>query len=351
MTTSNVAAGQVLVGGSDLALNLNAAFRGTYDIREEAYADLRSIFMDDIPSVGLTETHAYWETAPYPSRWPRGFARQSKGFKAVRYSIVNKDWEVAVGWHKNDRADDRLGGLEAQARTAGDHFATLPIRVATQIKEASTDDDLLESIPNAPDGADLYNATDGDGNDRFGLSGGNIIASGSGVSNADQIREDYEDAMSRFPRFQNTEGQPLLNPAIINDGVLIEAPPQLRRVMREAFIQTPHLATITATGAQAASASIVDAGSVGNVIVQAGDNVRLWFNPFLTDANNWYVHLTSSQIVKPLFRQTRQGIEEHFATADNNDSMLRNGEESVWWDCREGYGVNIPYGTISVVNS
>jgi len=350
MPIGTVAAGQVLVGGSDVALLLNGAFRGTYDVREESYEPLRQMFMDDIPSMGLTETHAYWETAPYPARWPRGFKRKSKGFKAVRYSIVNKDWEVAVGWHKNDRADDRLGGLEAQARTAGDHFATLPLRVATQIKEASTNDDLLDTIPNAPDGADLYNATDGASADRFGVSGGNTH-SGTGVANADMILEDFETVMGRFLQFQNTEGQPLLNPAIIGEGVLIEYPPQIRRVMRQAFISAVQMITINASGAHAATSSVLTGAPIPSPLVAAGDKVTLFENPFLTDANDWYVHLTSNAIVKPLFRQTRQGVENHFATADNNNEMLVSGEESTWWDSREGYGVNQPFGTQNVVVS
>jgi len=349
MPNSTVAAGSVLVGGNDVALLVNSSFSETYGIRQESYDAVVSLFMDDIPSMGLTETHAYWETAPYPRRWPRGSKRQTQAFKAVRYSIVNKDWEVAVGWHKNDRKDSRLEGLERQARMAGGNFALNRIRVSTQIKEGTADDDLLDAIPNAPDGADLYNATDGTGAPRFGVTGGNTFT-GFGVTNADQIMEGYETGMSRFVRFQNTEGFPLLNPAIIADGVVIEYPPQIRRVMRQAFISAQQLITVTAAGAQAQGAGVVDGTAIPSPLIAAGDKVQLFENPFLTDPDNWYIHLTSPEIVKPLFRQTRQGVEEHFATADNNDEALKTGEESVWWDSREGYGVNMPFSTISVTN-
>lgn len=338
MPISTVAAGATFAAG------LNATFRNTYKLAYTAFERFVSMFFAEIPSDRLTEPYAYYESAPYPRRWPRGQDRGTSGFRAVSYSVTNKDWEVGVGWHQNDRRYDQLRDLENQARMAASHWATLPLRILAQIQEATTNYDLLEAIPSAPDGSALYVGTA-----RFGNAAGNIVT-GSGVLNAGVVRHDYHAVLQRFTSFLDTQGQPLIDPGIIGQGVLIEYPPPLIEVMRETFLQGQTITQITATGATNLAAANVAVAGTSNVILEAGDRIMLWCNPFLTDVDDWYATLLAAPL-KPLVRQISKPIEEHFETMENSDHARRSGEESVWWDTSEGYGVNLPYTTLRVSNT
>ena len=154
-----------VLAGDVLAAGLRNTFEDAYrQAAVEMSTALPKVMDLGLPSDKLTEPYAYFETAPYPVRWPRGEALKSKGFKDVGWTTTNYDWANKVEWHENDRNDDQTSSLYAQAAMAGEHFATLPERVFFQVVNASTDLDLLPAIPNAPDGSALHAAT------RFGVS-------------------------------------------------------------------------------------------------------------------------------------------------------------------------------------
>lgn len=346
MSVSLIGTG-VTLSGSGLAISLNGVAQDTYRLRYDSWKPLLSMVMDEHPSTQLMENYAYRKTAPYPQRWDRGVKRSTKGFGAVRWTVVNKDWSVGTAWHYNDRRDDLLRSLETDARMAGEHFATLDMRVRTQVQEGATDNDLLDAVPTAPDGAAWFSATDGGGGDRFGVSGGNIL-SGSGVANADQVRKDFFRCLSRWRRMTDTEGQPLLDPARFNGGFVFEYPSEMEQVVRETFIQSRTLGTITATGAQGAAASVIAAAAVTNVITESGFKVALFGNSYLTDTNNWYLHLVDAPH-KSFFKQDREGLQERILTVDRGDAhAVLTKEERIFWDLAKGYGLNLPFPSLQV---
>lgn len=349
MSVSLVQTGVTLQGGAGVALGLNAAFRQTYDLKMDYWRGLLPMFMDIVPSGMELESYFYSESRPYPVRWPSGTTRGTKGFKRIRYTVVNKDWTSGVGWNRNQVADDVTKSLMADVKETASRWATLEMRVAAQVIEGATDFDLLDTIPNSPDGADLFNATDGAGANRFGVSGGNII-SGSGVANESQIIKDFYAAQARFLNFKDTESQPLIDPGTFVEGFVVMYPPALTEVMKRAFRAEVTLATITAAGATAAAASNVAAAGTNNPVLAAGDNVTLFPNPYLTDTSDWYVFLKGAN-VKPLFWQDRQGIEERILTAETGDRhSILTKEEAILWDKRGTMGANVPYGALMVNN-
>lgn len=341
MPISTISTG-VTLSGSGLALALNTRFRDTYRLSEEGLAPYMADLFEEVPSTMQLETYAYRKTAPYPSQWVRGTTRGTKGFSAVRWSVVNKDWSVGVGWHANDRADDLLRSLDTDAREAGQHFGSLRARINQQIKEAAVDADLLDALPDAPDGVALYSALDGDGNPRFGVTDGNLQG-GSGVDNATQGRLDFQAAISRWGMMKNTENQPLVTPAWFAAGFLVEYPPALEQFMRETFKQDLTIQIVTQGG------NNVGGAAVANTVSK--DKVTLWMNPWLTDDEDWYITLKGAP-VKPLIHQNRQPIREIIETMDTPgaEHATRTKEESIWWDSREGWGVALPYGTIKINN-
>lgn len=345
---SLISTGVTLSAGNGVALGLNAAFRATYDTRLDYWKPRMALIADEVPSTMLLESYYYSQTRPYPRRWARGSSRGTKGFKRVRYGAVNKDWELGIGWHRNDLNDDVTRSLMQDAVEAAQHFATLRPRCFAQVKNGATDADLLDTLPTAPDGASIYSATDGDGADRFGVSGGNVITS-SGTANEAMILKDFFAAQTRFQLFLDTEGQPLLDPGMFAAGFVIEHPPQLTEVMARAFKMNVIVSTVTASGALGASASnVAVAGTSNPVLEQREYGVTLLPNPWLTDTTDWFVTMIGAP-VKPLAWQDRQAPEEHILSMDNNDRhAVETKEEGIYWDSRGTVVANLPFSTIKV---
>ena len=319
-----------------LTAGLRADFWETYRI---TYGDVETRLSDvvnlGVSSDKLTEIYGYFESAPYPRHWPRGQGVPSKAFKSVQFNVTNLDWGRRVPWHVNDRMDDQTQSLFQMARMAGEHWATLPERVFFQILTGTADAELLPAIPLAPDGANLYSATDGGGNPRFGVAGGNTFA-GTGVATGAAVRTDFFDAIERFRLFQDTEGQPLWDDSIVDQGYVCFFNVANWRVFAEAF-QQERTAELVAAGAGA---------GVTNIILASGVKVEMRPTQRIV-GNNWIVFLKGSKL-KSVFQQVRQPLFESNATWDNSDMVRDTGEEYIQWKSREGYGVLLPYQTIQI---
>lgn len=325
---------------STLTPGLRAEFTTTYRLRRQAQdALMANVMRLDITSSRAFEIYAYFKSAAYPVRWDRGTEIPSKAFDSVQFAVPNYRWARRIGWHHDDEADDQTSSLVLQVREGGTAFATLDERVFFQILQGTTDPDLLPSVPNAPDGAPLFSATDGNGADRFGVVGGNLLA---GVANptAQDLREIYHQALARFTSFLDTEGQPLLDPGLISGGMMILYGPALTREMREAFEQRIVLQTTTTPANLAAAPS--------NVILDAGDGVQLWRTPRITNKSVYFV-LTKIDL-KPIFRQEREPVAEIPATLENSDFTRDTYQYYLQWSGRRGYGVALPYAAIKATN-
>lgn len=316
-----------------LAAGLRGDFWDTYSKTYEGLKPVLSNFMQlDVPSDKLAETYGYFGAAPYPRRWVRGEGISTKAFKGYSWQVANKDYALRVDWHKNDRQDDQTKSLFERAQDAGRNFATMDERVLVQLATGATDLDMLDALPNAPDGVGLYSATDGDGAARFGITGGNIVT-GTGVATSEAIRVDLFTAIVRAMGFLDTEGQPLFDPSTVLKGISILFGVANFKIFNEAFKQ---MFTVQSSVAPT------------NIILDAAINVSLFPTPRITD-NDWFVFFNGAP-KKPIFSQLRQPIKEFFADMNNSDECRAHGKEYLQWDCRRGYGVALPYGTVKVNN-
>lgn len=320
-------------------------FAGMY---EEVWNDSKekySPMMDfAIPSDGLFSIYAHFKSAPMAQRWPRGTPRGAKGFDAFQYTVVNHDWAVGVRMHENDVMDDRTQSAPARAQQAGEKAARIPIKVFYQIDGAQTNTKLLPSNPNAPDGAALFSATDGNSADRFGVSGGNVVT-GSGVASVAAIQADYAAGVVRAKSFLDTEGEPYYDDSIEEQGITVVAGTTNYYVLKRALqAMNPQLIVMNVAGTE-------------NVAATAGPNqlreigippVRLITNPYKT-GNSWSMYFHGAPI-KPIFEQTRQALQYVQANRFNNGECLTNKEVGWYWDWRSGYGVNIPIGAVQISN-
>jgi len=328
-------AGQIVMSGPALVAGLRADFADTYMISyEAAKARLADAMQFGIPSDKLEEIYGYYETAPYPRRWPRGEKISSKPMGSKQFRVINYDYGRRIEWHENDRQDDQTKTLFDQARSLGSHFATLGERIFYQIIQAVADPDLLPTIPNAPDGAALYSATDGASADRFGVSGGNIV-SGYAVTSGATVRAGFYQGAERIRQFKDTEGQPLWPDDVVDQGYTLFFGVHQWLVYAEAFKQT-----LSAVGLPS------DAGNaaVTNIVLENGLKVDLVPTQRIT-GDECYLFLKGSK-KKAIFQQIRQPLREAYATMDTSDQVRDSKQEYIQWDVREGYSVALPYQTV-----
>lgn len=337
---------QLVESGSTLTPGLRTDFWDTYEpMYKGVKEELGQVMKMDMPSSKLTEIFAYYLAAPHPVLWRRGTVATHKAFKAIQFSIQNRDWVIGVDWHLNDEADDQTGSLRGRVMDTATNMALLDERVLFQLLQDSSDSELLESVPNAPDGAPLYSTTDGEGGDRFQATDGNLIT-GGGLASSDLIREYAFDAKSRFIRFKDGQGQPLFDPKMVDEGLLLVANIDNAKVISEAFSQGRTVQVIK----NVLGTENVAAAAVSNVIMDAGLKVKLWLTSRVTN-DNLYFFLQSPRAKKPFFKLLRQDVREVTYDMTNDGHAKRTKEVGMQWDARYGYGVMLPYATVCVDNS
>lgn len=319
-----------------LANGLRTEFWDTYASVRNRVADSRLAQVMDL-NVGATNREhdfAYFESAPHFAHWKRGDEIKSKGMDSVSFNVPVYEWGRRIPWLKWDRDDDQTGSLLDVARQAGESAALLPERFFFDLIQNSTS--LLPAVPTAPDGAAMFSTTDGGGSARFGATNGNLLT-GGGVTAA-AILTDFYDAIVQFMSFQDTEGQPLLNDAIMSQGFILVHPLGLTEAMETAFLQKQQ------DGGSSAS--------VSNLVADTAKRVTLWPSARLTDANDWYLFLAQPP-KQPTFFLDREGIQEETALMEDNNSDItrRTAEESIQWHSRSGAGIALPYGAIKTTNS
>ena len=336
MVAGPVNATQLLTPG------LRANFKQTYEQMYKASRGRLSGAMDFITSDKLFEIYGYYQASPNPSRWDRGSIITSKAFKSVQYKTYNKDWGLRIPWHENDEEDDQIDGLLQRAREGGQKFALLDERIFFQLIQSGTDAELLKQIPTAPDGAALYATTAGGAN-RFGVSSGNLLTGDSSPTGQD-LRDSIFEAVAQWVQMLDTESQPLIDPAVIDQGIVVYYSPTINQEVARAFQQAfPIEVDGTAGSANAAAAP-------SNVIHDAGLKIDLRQTVRVT-TNDLYCFLPGINL-RPVFKQTRRPLRAVGPiTMDNSDSMRDTKNRYMQWDERAGYGFNLPYATIKVNNS
>ena len=321
-----------VMAGQSFRAGLRNEVLGTYRRQYEGLRNvLESLAMLDRPSDKRSEFYFYYESAPHLQRWIYGESVPESGFKGIQYEIINRRWGGAITWQADDAADDQTRSLISQAQELGRSAAGLDERVLMQIVREATDSKLLPSIPNAPDGAAIWNTTAG-GSNRFGATNGNLIT-GGGVASAAAIRTDYWKARQQFNLFQDTEGEPLFDGAITDGSALLVYGAANEEVFTAAFLREI---------IQGTSAGISDE------IRASGKTPRLRSTQRITD-NDWFVILDVPQI-KPTLVQVREPIQEARATEQNSDIARKFDEHSMRFKMRKGYGVNIPYAGVKINN-
>ncbi len=319
------------ISGEALARGLRNEFRLTWQKRFRGLeGELGRIMQLALASDKIEELYGFGEPPAPPRRRPWGDEVHREGFRFRNFTVENVAWDASVEWFKHQRLFDQLKDLDRLARQSGEEFAEIPERVAAQIVQATVDPDLLDIIPNAPDGVAIYSAVDGDGADRFGVTGGNVLTGGAGIGSSDAIRQDTFNALERKGSFLTPKGQPAISPRFLTN-FTIWFPITLWEVMLEAFRQTRTL----------------DGGAaLTNVTIEAGLTITLLPSPRIVGTTRF--QFLDQFEPKPLFEQIAQPLDEQVQVEGNSDVARRQKLEGIFWETIRGYGVNLPLGTMSI---
>lgn len=323
-----------ILNGSALAAGLLSDFQNTYDQDFDNVQAGLSLVMDmERQSATRTTTYAYRETPPYPKRRPRGNPVDFGVMKSVSFSVTAYNYARGLAWNRDDRMDNQIGDLAADAQALGSNFASLPSSVFIEFLTGTAS--LLPAVPNAPDGVALFSALNGDGNNRFGVSGGNIYT-GTGTTPT-PVRADIFGAIERMTTFQNTEGKPFFPPRADMPEHAIWFSATNQDVMAEALRADIVHSVQQSTGA-----------GVTNLIIAGGLKLSLFPTAEITDND---IFIARGDVpVKPLFMTTREPLRSVIATEDNSDDARKTGVESVQFEWRGAFGANVPFGFIKVNN-
>jgi hypothetical protein len=303
---------------------------------------LRSYAVIDIAGTGREDLFAYAESLPYPTRQDRGRAPYTEGLRYVNGRIRHYAYALRMGVHVDDIDDDRTGQAAALMASTAQQFATLPERLVFQLITNTTDADLLPALPTAFDGTSLYNASNGAGGDRFGVSGGNIVT-GAASPAASDIREAIFDAHQRWIEFEDTKGEPLIDPSVLSEGIVVLYGPSINQEIAEAFVQARTLET-------SSSGTDFAAAAVSNVIMDAGIKYQLIESPRIS-TNDIYLFLQSSRVARPIVYSTRRELYTVTATEETSDYARDTNELFEQSRIRLGVRPVLPFGTLKINNS
>jgi len=330
-----------ILAGNTLDPGTRTEVINTYAQQYKGVVDkLGGVMQFAVPSTHLTEIYSFFETPPYASRWPRGQDRKRKGFKSRKFTVTNHDWSVGTRWHLNDEQDSQIP-LVAHARAVGTRAPNIMERVFFQFLTAATNLDLMPAVPNAPDGVAFFsNAT------RFGRANGNSFT-GSGVATGSAILTDFYTARGQFRGYQDTEGQPLLDEAAIDDGIYhIFYNSDNDLVFRQAFQQSFPTVIVK----NVAATENVAVTSQSNIIENTGVKIALHPTQRITD-NKWPIIIEHASIpIKPVVQQSRSPMVERVETMENSDRARDTKFVGFDVDWRETYFINEPYMACQVSN-
>ena len=317
---------------------LQSTFVDTYMAIENRVQETHLPLVMDLGFKAKNRVHefAYFNSAPHMSYWRRGDTVPVDVMDSVGFTAVAHTYAKRIPWHKEDRKDDQTQSLFEAARYVGRSAAMLPTDfLADALNDAAN---TLPSIPLAPDGAALFSATTPDGEDRFGVSGGNLVAGGAGLwnSTAATISAVYE-GIERFKGMTDTKGKPLWTDDILDQGFVVIYPHGRTQEIEEAFMQRR----------QGSAAG----GAPSNIFMDASRDFTLWGTQRIS-TDHMYIFLKGSP-KKPFFTMDREDLLEldSLEGSNNGDHTRTTGEEYIQFERRIGLGVALPYGVCEITDS
>ena len=276
--------------------------------------------------------YPFKESVPFPKYWGYGMTRTYQVFRDRVIELGIVPYELTIPWNAFDEEDDLLGDTRTHVQGAVKRFGQLPDVLLSEYINGIAD--LNPTLYNAYDGASLFSATDGNGNDRLGVSGGNIVT-GSGLTVAGVIH-DYHVVQRRMMQWLDpTASKPIFSPDEAQYSNLAAIGPLAANEVFKKAAKGEFLKT--------------DAGNITSETNIIKGEFEFHLNPYLTDSSDWYVVLKHPYLKAFAYRAPRD-VKTIIADINNSDKARETNEYSVYSHVRTRLGVWFP-GVIVKVNN
>ena len=277
-----------------LQKNFQALFRSAYEEYETTWPRVAM----EAPSEGAEENYQWLGDVPSIKEWiDSKTLEQLRGFQ---YTIRNKDWEGTITVDRNDIEDDRLGIYRPRIIELGQEAKRHPEELVSTTRRAGVTELCY-------DGQFFYDTDHVIG--KSGTLSNKLTGTGATLA---QVKVDFTVARKTLRNFKNDQGKPFIRRAG-KLALLCTIPADLEGVFEEL-----------------ANATLIS--NTTNVLKGAFD---YQIDPYLTDANDWYLDYIGAPI-KPFVFQNRKRPD--FVALDNP-----NTTESVFMRKKLAYGVEARY--------
>ena len=294
------------IGGVVTSDFLSGVFTGFKALFTSGFAAIRPQWTRvamEAPSTTDGETYNWLGAVTAMKEWID--TKVAAGLLAFNYTIRNKDWEATIEVDRNTFEDDKLGMITPRINELSSEAARHP-------------DELISTLITANglcyDGQNFFDTDHVDG--ASGVQAN--TAAGSGVTVAN-ITTDFRAARAALISVKDDRGKPMIKNlgqdamGAPNGIWLVMCPPAMMGVFEELM-----------------GASVI--AQTENVLKGA---FSLWVNPYLADANDWYLFYVGSP-VRPLIMQMRK--RPQFVTLQDP-----NSSESVFFRKKFYFGVEARY--------
>jgi len=312
-------------------LGILSDFAEMYKNRYPVYAARQDKFIKRGTVKTRLAEYAMKESLPFPEYWGYNEPRTRKTFKDRLMTVYHYPFQLAIPWNVWDEEDDILGDMRSHIESMTNRFLQIPdVMFSDYLNNAST---LQPAISNAFDGVVLCSATDGDGVARFGVTGGNIVAS-SGVGTVAAVFHDLFQCQQRWLQMLDTEGQPFFSPEeVALDKITVFAPSHLLEVFQNAREAKTAYVTPAINTAQ------------DNIIA---NKFALFIHPRLSTSSNTWFALIDHPYLKPLFYVLRNDLKTQVED-ESNDHFARDlGQRAILGHVRSGMAPFAPMSIIKV---
>lgn len=261
---------------SDFLAGVRTNFRALFEREFAAAQGLQGwqAMVMPMPSTGELNTYEWFDTVPKMQDVTHGSV-DLQGLREDNFSITNSDYQSAIEVRRSAMERDRLGLIAPRIAQLGQEAARHPGELIFN---------HVLNNDNAFDGSAFF------GDTRVIGSSANIDNSlaGTGTTVA-QIQADLGVAVAQMRVFEDDRGRPMNL-----RGNTIMVPPEIEDGMWQALnrsagdgVNTPVI-PVTANGVWSASGYAVAV------------------NPYLTDANDWYLFHVGPGVMKPFIWQTEK---------------------------------------------
>lgn len=292
---------------------------------------------------------------PKPTKNMGTFEEVNPKQKAIDFALNLITQEVK--WDR-DEEDFNMAkmSLTEQATGAADHFVQVPWYMIAEYLEGtagSAGDDYYDNIPNAWDGNHLVSDA---GGTRFGVLGGNVIASGSGVEKVDSIVTDTWAGVKRATSFKLPRNSNQAFKFRNNTKMLALIPGELTSIFEETATSKFFIKTLSTgeTGTEEGNLYVGGAKDLSSAMQAPRFSYRVLDG--LSDSDNWYLilHNPTDPNTKPFMRLNHANYDPYIMTpfTDRQQyALAKDRKLSVLFETQTSVIPFNPYCIIKITNS